>query len=96
VELYRAVGVAAPTRFPFVPHLWLPYAPVDGAAEMRRILAGRPEVIVVDVVWLPRPGQFAPALLVLHAALRAEYVAVGASRAAAADGAGASVVFRRK
>jgi hypothetical protein len=96
VELYRAVGVAAPTRYPFVPHLWLPYAGVDGAAEMRRILAGRPEAIVVDEMWLPRPGRFVPALQVLHAALRAEYVAVGASRGPAADGAPGSVVFKRK
>jgi len=51
--LYRETGTTPPTRFPFVLHLWAPYAPIDGLAELQRILGSRPAFVVVDNLWLP-------------------------------------------
>jgi len=76
--LYRETGTRPPTRFPFVPHLWSGYAPVDGAAEMARILAARPGFVVVDDLWLPGAaspsGAQAEVLAHLHAVLAQGYV----------------------
>lgn len=77
--LHRETGTLPATRFPFVPHLWSGYAPVDGVAEMARLLAARPGFVVVDDLWLPGttmpdPRQ-AEVLAVLHAALAGSYVA---------------------
>lgn len=76
--LYRETGTHPPTRFPFVPHLWSSYAPVDGAAEMGRLLAARPGFVVVDDLWLPgtvHAGPQGTVLALLHAALAQDYVA---------------------
>lgn len=76
--LYRETGTSPPTRFRFVPHLWSDYAPVDGEAEMARLLADRPGFVVVDETWLPgteHPAQRAAVLGLLHAALVRDYVA---------------------
>ncbi len=51
--LYRATGTVAQTRYPFSMHLWESYAPVDGPAEIGRLLALRPRFAVVDDLWLP-------------------------------------------
>ncbi len=75
--LYRETGARPPTRFPFVPHLWSSYAPVDGAAEIGRILAARPGFVVVDDTWLPGAGHVGlrgDILALLHAALAQGYV----------------------
>jgi 4-amino-4-deoxy-L-arabinose transferase-like glycosyltransferase len=79
--LYHATGTVPPTRFPFTEHLWAPYAPVDGTAEMARILAGRPRFVVVDDLWAPGRPPNDPAatdtLRVLHAALARDYARDG-------------------
>ena len=108
--LYAAVGRPPPTRFPFVEHLWEGYAPVDGAAEMARILAARPAFVVVQDLWWPEadwgdpwPVPTArPVFERLQAALLADYVRDGAtapfrSRGGALIGAREGVtVFRRR
>ncbi len=79
--LYHQAGVRPPTRFPFTIHLWSGYAPVDGLAEMDRILATRPAFIVVDDLWLPRGPRYTPQQIPvldrLAAALAAGYVMEG-------------------
>lgn len=75
--LHRETGTRPATRFPFVPHLWSGYAPVDGPAEMARLLAARPGFIVVDDLWRPgtaHAGAQGEVLGVLHAALARDYV----------------------
>lgn len=77
LALYRETGTRPATRFPFVPHLWSGYAPVDGVAEMARILAARPGFVVVDDLWRPgmaHAGRQGEVLGVLHAALAQGYV----------------------
>lgn len=104
LALYRETSTRPPTRFPFVPHLWSFYAPVDGAAEMARILAARPGFVVVDDLWRPgtaHAGAQGEVLGLLHAALAQGYVAeaqVGrfASRGGGFIGGGVgATVFRR-
>lgn len=77
LELYRLTGSLPPTRFPFAHHLVLGYAPVDGPAEMARILAAAPRFIVVETAWLQRPpgppALGAPVFGVLAAALARDY-----------------------
>lgn len=48
IGIYQATGAKPPTRFPFYEHLYAGYAPVDGMAEMQRILNKAPRFIVVD------------------------------------------------
>jgi hypothetical protein len=56
--LHRLTGTAPLTRFPFALHLVAGYAPVEGPAEMARMLAARPGFIVVERGWLARrPGR---------------------------------------
>jgi hypothetical protein len=102
--LHRETGTRPATRFPFVPHLWSGYAPVDGAAEMARLLAARPGFVVVDDLWLPgraHAGAQGEVLARLHAALAESYVAearVGrfASRGGGFIGGGVgATIFRR-
>ena len=104
LALYRETGTRPPTRFPFLPHLWRGYAPVDGAAEMARILAARPGFVVVHDPWLPgtaQDGRQGEVLGLLHAALAQGYVAEAqfgrfASRGGGFIGGGVSAtVFRR-
>lgn len=77
LELYRLTGSLPPTRFPFAHHLVLGYAPVDGPAEMARILAAAPRFIVVETAWLERPpgppALGGPVFGLLAAALAADY-----------------------
>jgi hypothetical protein len=86
-EIYvvgRTLGVyylterRSPTRFAFAEHLWMGYAPVDGAAELERILERRPTFIVLDDLWLPGvlPPQTARdrVLGILHEILARDYV----------------------
>jgi hypothetical protein len=53
LAIYEVAGRSPPTRFPFVEHLWKDDAPVDGVAEMTRILAGAPAYIAVAAGWAP-------------------------------------------
>jgi hypothetical protein len=76
--VYGAAGRAPPTRFPFVEHLWSGYAPVDGVAELERVLAGRPQFIAVAAPWVPGgkvPAGAERVFAVLDAALARDYVA---------------------
>lgn len=79
--LYHQTGVRPPTRFPFTIHLWSGYAPVDGLAELDRILATRPAFVVVDDLWLPRGPRYTPQQIPvldrLAEALAAGYVMEG-------------------
>jgi hypothetical protein len=103
--LYGLTATAPPTRFPFGEHLFAGYAPVDGAAEMARILATRPRFVVVDNHWLAPPtGRPAAAALVfeaLQAELAAHYVVDGrvglfrSWRGGNVGGAVDATVFRR-
>jgi hypothetical protein len=76
--LHRLTGTRPGGRFPFIEHLWAGYAPVDGPAEIARLLAARPGFIVLESRWLAGPtdpgaamaGVFAP----LQAALARDYV----------------------
>ena len=75
--IYQAAGRAPPTRFPFAEHLWSGYAPVDGQAELARILATRPAFIAVAGSWAP--GKPSPpggerVFAAMHAALAQDYV----------------------
>lgn len=75
--IYAAAGRMPPTRFPFAEHLWSGYAPVDGVAELRRVMATRPAFIAVEARWLKGgevPDGAAPVFAVLHAALAADYL----------------------
>jgi hypothetical protein len=76
--LYHQAGARPPTRFPFTMHLWEEYAPVDGMAELDRILATRPAYVVVDELWLPGGPRHSPqqvrVLDRLSAALATGYV----------------------
>ncbi len=78
--LYGALHRAPPTRFPFAEHLWKPYAPPGGEAEMRRILAAGPAIIAVSAGW--QPGQPAPepaaaaVFATLHRALATGYAPI--------------------
>jgi hypothetical protein len=90
--LYRETGMRPPTRFPFVLHLWSGYAPVDGVAELDRMLAAKPGFVVVDDLWLPggpreNAGQVA-LLDRLNAALAREYVVDGHTGRFASRGGG--------
>jgi len=51
--VYLATGQAPPARLVFSWHFWAPYAPLDGMAELERIMAARPRFVVVDEAWLP-------------------------------------------
>jgi 4-amino-4-deoxy-L-arabinose transferase-like glycosyltransferase len=79
--LYQQTGTRPPTRFPFTIHLWSPYAPLDGMAELDRILAARPAFVVVDDLWLQGGPRYHPlqvrVLDRLSAALAAGYVQEG-------------------
>lgn len=95
LEIYRALGHKPPTRFPFVEHLWANYAPVDGLAELERILAQRPKFIFVEDPWLPggklldEPNPDAsPIFAALHATLAREYVVDGRARPYVSRGGG--------
>jgi len=104
--LYQQIGVAPPTRFPFAGHLWSTYAPVDGPAEIARIMAERPRFVVVDDLWMPggpRSGATQVRVLeVLHAALAPDYLEEGhvgrfISRGGGFVGGGiGATVFRRR
>jgi hypothetical protein len=104
--VYLATGRAPPTRFPFTEHLWSAYAPVEGPAEMARILDTRPAFVVVDDTSLPVPvppheGR-EEIFAVLQAKLAQDYVRDGAvgrfvSRGGGTIGGGTGViVFRRR
>ena len=75
--LYRAAGRLPPTRFPFAEHLWKRYAPVDGVAEIARVLATAPHYIAVTAIWAPgRPAPepaARPVFAALHTALARDY-----------------------
>ena len=73
LSLYASTGRAPPTRFAFTEHLWKPYAPVDGMAELRRILATRPAMIALPATWTAPEPFFA----LLHQVLRADYAPAG-------------------
>ena len=107
--VYAAAGRAPPTRFAFVEHLWGGYAPVDGPAELARILATRPAFIVRDDLLAPGTEQrrrfgapAEPIFAQLDAALARDYVAepdippfisYGGARLGAASSA---VIFHRR
>ena len=104
--LYRETGTLPPTRFPFVIHLWAGYAPIDGLAEITRIMATRPRFVVVDDLWLPGgprgdAGQ-AHVLDRLQVSLAQEYVAEGHTgrftswRGGFVGGGVGATVFRRR
>ncbi len=71
LNLYTATGRTPPTRFPFVEHLWKHAAPVDGVAEIHRILAGAPTWIAVSGRWAPDQPVPEPAAAEVFAAVRA-------------------------
>ena len=75
--LYASLRHAPPTRFPFAEHLWKPYAPAAGSAEMAHILSAMPRVIAVTAAWAPGrdpPEPAAAAVFVqIHAALARHY-----------------------
>jgi hypothetical protein len=75
--IYEVADRPPPTRFPFAEHLWKDGAPVDGAAEMARILAGAPAYVAVAADWAPgRPAPepaARPVFAALHAALARDY-----------------------
>jgi hypothetical protein len=50
--VYQITDTIPPTRFPFALHLFSGYAPVDGTAEIKRILANSPRFMVIDDNWL--------------------------------------------
>jgi hypothetical protein len=74
--VYEAAGRSPPTRFPFAEHLWSGYAPVDGVAELGRILAERPAFIAVAGDWVA-DGEVPPGAErifgMLHGALARDY-----------------------
>jgi len=106
IGVHALTGTRPPTRFPFVSHLWAGYAPVDGPAEIARILATRPRFIVVedefeDPATIKGPEMravFAP----VQAALAADYVKerrVGpfiSWRGGHVDTLASALVFRRR
>ncbi len=51
--VYAAAGQRPPTRIPFSLHFWESYAPLDGTAELARIMAARPRFVILDESWLP-------------------------------------------
>jgi hypothetical protein len=77
LDLHRLTGTRPPTRFPFALHLVAGYAPVDGPAELARILAAAPRFVVVETGWREtRPGRGAreaAVFAVLEAALARDY-----------------------
>lgn len=103
--LHRLTGTRPPTRFPFTLHLLAGYAPVDGPAEMARILGTAPRFIVVETRWLEtRPARLpaaAPVLDLLEATLARDYVTDGEvglfqGRRGIIGGAVDARVFRRR
>lgn len=76
---YQATGSCLPTRYPFGPHLTLAYEAgavgVDPVAEVARILAARPPVIVVGPPVAKDRNEAAYALVA--AALSRDYTRVG-------------------
>lgn len=78
--LYAALRRPPPTRFPFAEHLWKPYAPAAGAAEMARILGGAPRVIAVTLAWAPGQAPPEPAaaagFALLHQSLARHYAPI--------------------
>jgi len=105
--LYAATGTTPPTRFPFALHLFSGYAPVDGAAEIERILGRKPRFVVVEERWLgwhppPQRPEAAAVLAALRRALARDYVTdgrVGLFRSWGGGHVGGevdAVVFRRR
>lgn len=79
--LYHLTGSCLPTRYPFRSHLSdseeAPAIGVDPVAEVARVLAGRPGVIVVREA---KPGDSPAAAALVSAALARDYRLVGAVR----------------
>jgi len=104
--LHRLIGTRPASRFPFIEHLWAGYAPVDGPAEIARLLAARPGFIVTESRLLNASTELGPTAAAvfapLHAALARDYVlerSIGPSiswRGGAMDGSIDAVVFRRR
>ena len=104
--LHRLIGTRPASRFPFIEHLWAGYAPVDGPAEIARLLAARPGFIVMESRLLNASTELGPTaaavFAALHAALARDYVLerrIGPSiswRGGAMDGSIDAVVFRRR
>jgi hypothetical protein len=64
--LYDLTDAALPTRFIFPAHLtggFTRVADIDTDAEVRRILAARPRIVVVDRGWWPQLRPSAAAIL---------------------------------
>ena len=55
--VHGLTGTRPGGRFPFVEHLWAGYAPVDGVAELTRLLAAEPRFIVLESRWLDRAAE---------------------------------------
>ena len=103
--VYGATDRQPPTRFPFTMHLWEPYAPLDGAKELQRIVDRRPSFIIIDDLWLP--DRLAPDAArdriasILHAAIAQDYVLDGKVTKFMSSGGGyvgggiGATVFRR-
>lgn len=76
--LHEATGTVPPTRFPFALHLVAGYAPVDGKAELARILDTAPRFVVVESRWLAeapgRPAAAAEVFDLLRRRLDRDYV----------------------
>ena len=102
--VYELLDVDPPTRFPFHLHLTDTYAPIDGPAEIERILEARPAFILVgDEKGPARSGAYGPEVYArLEAALAdgyAEEIHLGRYRSAGGGHLGEGVgltIYRRK